>query len=414
VPSAPPGEGDLGGPRSLDSCFRRKDTSLLFIRLKCSPFFCSAPPNKDSSAMPSKDSPLFPAEGNLGNASSSGGNAQLGYDAFLLVGFGGPERPEDIPAFLESVLGGRKLPPDRLQELAEPYYLFGGQSPINAQLRALLTALIELLRAEGPPLAVYWGNRHAPPFLEEAIQQMADDGCRRALAFVTSAFGSYPGCRQYREAIQQARAAVGPAAPEIHKLRLCFNHPGFIEAAADRVQAVLAQFGEPVRQEVRLIFTAHSLPIAMAQTSPYQAQVEEACRLVAQKLGWAEWELVYQSRSGPPQQPWLQPLLPDYLWQLRQQQPDLRHLVFVPIGFLSDHMEVIYDLDVEVASVCEELGFAYHRAGTVGVHPRFVRMIRELIFERLDPQAPRLALGGLGPSPDECPATCCPPPAGRQ
>jgi ferrochelatase len=358
-------------------------------------------PQNSSSSEPAKQQP-------------AGANPDPPYDAFLLVGFGGPERPEDVLPFLESVLGGRKLPPERLQELAEPYYLFGGQSPINAQNRALLTALIELLHSEGPPLAVYWGNRHAPPFLQEAVQQMAEDGCRRALAFVTSAFGSYPGCRQYREAIEQAQAAVGPAAPEIHKLRLFFNHPGFIEAVADRAQSAFAQIDPAERAKTALIFTAHSLPVPMAQTSPYQEQLHEACRLVAEQLHWPEWQLVYQSRSGPPEQPWLQPELPDYLWQLRQQQPTLRHLLFVPIGFLSDHMEVIYDLDVEVAGACEELGFAYHRAGTVGVHPRFVRMIRELILERLDPHRPRRALGGLGPSADECPPHCCPPPAGRQ
>lgn len=338
-----------------------------------------------------------------------GGSVDLGYDAFVLVGFGGPELPEDVVPFLESVVGGRKLPPDRLEELVQRYSLFGGQSPLNAQNRALLTALIELLHAEGPPLAVYWGNRHAPPFLDEAVQQMADDGCRRVLAFAVSAFGSYPGCRQYQEAIQKARAAVGPNAPQINKLRLFFNHPGFIEAVADRIQNVLNQIPVPEREKSLLVFTAHSLPVWMAQTSPYQKQLHEACRLTAEKLGCSEWELVYQSRSGPPSQPWLQPLLPEYLESLRQRQPKLRHLVFAPIGFLSDHMEVIYDLDVETAGVCEELGFEYLRAGTVGVHPRFVRMIRELILERLDPQTPRLALGTLGPSPDTCPADCCAP-----
>ncbi|MDW8036584.1 MAG: ferrochelatase [Thermoguttaceae bacterium] len=334
---------------------------------------------------------------------------QLPYDAFLLVGFGGPERPEDVIPFLESVLGGRQLPPERLQELTERYMLFGGQSPLNAQNRALLTAVIEEFRAHGLPLAVYWGNRHAPPLLEEAISQMAEDGCRRALAFVTSAFGSYPGCRQYQEAIQKARSSVGPAAPEIDKLRLFFNHPGFIEAVADRVRTTFRLLGGVRSDEVEVLFTAHSLPVAMAKTSPYQEQLLEACRLVAEALSWPHWQLVYQSRSGSATEAWLQPELPQYLYQLREQQPGVRHLVFVPIGFLSDHMEVIYDLDVEVAGVCEELGLQYHRAGTVGVHPRFVRMIRELVLERLDPASPRLALGNLGPSPDECPPTCCLP-----
>lgn len=357
--------------------------------------------------MSSPASPLFPSEGNPGNAPSHAGDAQPGYDAFLLVGFGGPERPEEVIPFLESVLDGRKLPPERLDEMVQRYSLFGGQSPLNAQNRALLAALIQELHTHGPSLALYWGNRHAPPLLQEAVQQMADDGCRRALAFVTSAFGSYPGCRQYQEAIQQAQAAVGPDAPQIDKLRLFFNHPGFIEAVADRVQTTLNQLPPTEQEKSLLVFTAHSLPVQMAKTSPYQGQVHEACRLAAEKLGWSEWELVYQSRSGPSTQAWLQPELPDYLETLRRQRPAVRHLVFVPIGFLSDHMEVIYDLDVETAGLCEELGFEYHRAGTVGVHPRFVRMIRELILERLDPHAPRLALGHLGPSPDECPPDCC-------
>lgn len=333
----------------------------------------------------------------------------MAYDAFLLVGFGAPERPEDVIPFLERVLAGRQLSAQRLEELAEPYYLFGGQSPLNAQYRALLAALIEELHTHRLPLAVYWGNRHAPPFLQEAIEQMAEDGCRRALAFVPSAFGSYPGCRQYQQAIQNARAAVGPCAPEIHKLRLFFNHPGFIEAVADRVQTTLGQLGPVGAEEVRLIFTAHSLPVGMAKTSPYVEQLQEACRLVAERVGWEQWELMYQSRSGPTSEAWLQPELPGCLEQLRRHHPGLQHLVFVPIGFLSDHMEVIYDLDVEVAGVCQELGFQYYRTGTVGVHPRFVGMIRELILERLDPQRSRLFLGRLGPSPDECRPDCCLP-----
>lgn len=337
-------------------------------------------------------------------------SAWVPYDALLLVSFGGPERPEDVLPFLKSVLGGRAIPQERLEELAEPYYLLGGVSPLNAQNRALVAAVVDEFHRHGPPIAVYWGNRHTPPFLEEAVQQMADDGCQRALAFMTSAFGSYPGCRQYQEAIEQARLAVGPESPQIDKLRLFFNHPGFIESAADRVQSTLAQLSPGDQEKARLIFTAHSLPVWMAQTSPYPTQVQEACRLVAEQLERTSWALVYQSRSGPPDQPWLQPELPDFLWPLRAQEPELRHLVFVPIGFLSEHIEVIYDLDVEVAEACKALGFEYHRSGTVGVHAGFVKMIRELTMERIDPNAPRLALGVLGPSPDECPSACCPPP----
>lgn len=329
------------------------------------------------------------------------------YDALLLVSFGGPEKMGDVLPFLENVLRGKNVPHERMLEVAEHYELFDGVSPINQQNRALLAALIEELNRHGPPLSVYWGNRNWHPLLADTVQQMADDGVRRALALVTSAFGCYSGCRQYLEDIEQARQAVGPDAPPIDKLRLFYNHPGFIEATAQRVQQALDQIPAERRDAARLIFTAHSVPLAMARQCRYEAQLREACRLVSEQLGRAEGPLVYQSRSGPPSQPWLEPDVGDYLVELHGREK-LGDVVLVPIGFLSEHMEVIFDLDVEIRALCEELGIRMVRSAPVGTHPRFVQMIRELIVERLDPNAERLALGPDGPSHDVCPPGCCP------
>ena len=344
------------------------------------------------------------------------------YDALLLVSFGGPEGPDDVLPFLENVVCGKNVPRWRLLEVARHYELFDGVSPINAQNRALLAALVAELNAHGPPLPVYWGNRHWHPMLADTIRQMADDGVRRALAFVTSAFGSYPGCRQYLEDIERARLEVGPKAPTIDKLRLFFNHPGFIEATADRTAAALASLPAEKRANARLLFTAHSLPVAMAERAPYVRQLQEACRLVVEGLppeflgdsfplllgeGQGEgWQLAYQSRSGPPSQPWLEPDVREQI-RLLHEAGRPGPLVLAPIGYLTENMEIIYDLDVEVRGLCDELGIEMVRAAVVGNHPRFVRMIRELVVERLEPSAPRLALGTLGPWPDECPADCC-------
>ncbi|MDD4268988.1 MAG: ferrochelatase [Pirellulaceae bacterium] len=332
----------------------------------------------------------------------------LPYDAVLLVSFGGPERAADVLPFLENVLRGKRVPRARMLEVAEHYYLFDGVSPINAQLRALLAALIADLDAHGVHLPVYWGNRNWHPMLEDTIRQMAEDGIRRALAFVTSAFASYSGCRQYLEDIQAARTAIGSAAPVVEKLRLFFNHPGFIEPMAERVAEAFESIAPGDRPATRLLFTAHSLPLAMADRCGYVEQLREACRLVAERAGRGAWDLVYQSRSGPAEQAWLEPDIRDRLAALRG-DAGCRHVVVAPIGFLAEHMEVIYDLDVEVAGLCQDLDMTMVRAAVVGCHPRFVAMIRELLQERLDDRPVRLALGNLGPSPDVCPAGCCPP-----
>jgi ferrochelatase len=332
------------------------------------------------------------------------------YDAVLLLSFGGPEKPEDVIPFLENVLRGRNVPRERMLEVAEHYYRFGGKSPINEQARELIAALTADLERHGPKLPVYWGNRNWHPMLADTVRQMQADGVRRALAFVTSAFGSYSGCRQYREDIDRARAEVGDAAPEIHKLRVFHNHPGFIQAVTDRVAEAIARIPDDRRAAAKLAFTAHSIPVSMVESSPYVRQLEDACGLVAQACG-KPWSLVYQSRSGPPSQPWLGPDICDAIraWHA---EGGLEDLIVAPIGFLSDHLEVQYDLDIQAAEVCAELGVNFERAGTAGVHPALVSMIRELILEQTEGATPR-SVGSLGIDPKLCDAQCDRPPASR-
>ncbi|MGA2212387.1 MAG: ferrochelatase [Bryobacteraceae bacterium] len=310
------------------------------------------------------------------------------FDAVLVLSFGGPEKSDDVIPFLENVLRGRNVPRERMLAVAEHYYHFGGKSPINDQARALIAALEGELAKHGPQLPIYWGNRNWHPYLADTLRQMKADGVRRALAFATSIFSSYSGCRQYLEDIQRARTEVD-GAPEIQKLRTFYKHPLFIEAQADRVRESLGN------RPAQIIFTAHSIPSSMAETSDYQKQLQESCRLVAESLGRGDWRLVYQSRSGPASQPWLEPDIADVVRGLDRGSD----VVVVPIGFVSDHMEVIYDLDYEARAIAEERGVNMLRAATVGVHPKFVRMIRELIADPL--------------SHDACPANCCPAPARR-
>lgn len=335
------------------------------------------------------------------------------YDAVLVASFGGPERREDVLPFLENVLRGKNVPRARMLEVAEHYEHFGGRSPINQQNRDLIAALETELRGVGIELPIYWGNRNWHPFLADALRRMRADGRRRALAFVTSAFSSYSGCRQYLDDIARARAEVAADGegepPVVEKLRVFFNHPGFIEAVTARVRQAFAEIPPERHASARLLYTAHSIPISMARGSQYVEQLEEACRLVSAGLGRAGDRLVWQSRSGPPAQPWLEPDIVAALRDLRSQ--GVAEVVVMPIGFVSDHMEVLYDLDTEAAAVCEEIGVRLVRAGTPGVHPRFVAMIRELIEERISGRAERAAVGRLAPWPDACPPDCCPAPA---
>jgi ferrochelatase len=333
-------------------------------------------------------------------------------DAILILSFGGPDRAEEVMPFLENVLRGRNVPRERMLEVAEHYYHFGGRSPINDQNRALMEALRQVLAAEGPDLPVYWGNRNWHPLLADTLRQMTADGVRRAYVFVTSAYSSYSGCRQYLEDLARARETVGPEAPELLKLRAFYNHPGFIETMAERLHAALDRIPTERRASAALAFTAHSVPVSMAETSRYVQQIEEACRLVADRVNRPSYRLVYQSRSGAPGQPWLGPDILEYLRELASAGVT-RDVVLAPVGFISDHMEVVYDLDTEARQLCDELGLHMIRTATVGSHPRFAAMVRELVLER-SADAPRRALGEMGPSHDFCAADCCPAPKARR
>ncbi len=327
------------------------------------------------------------------------------YDAFLLVSFGGPEGPADVMPFLENVLRGRNVPRERMLEVAAHYQRFGGKSPLNDQNRALLAAVKQEFAAAGIKLPVYWGNRNWHPLLPDALRQMKQDGVKRALAFFTSAFSSYSGCRQYRENIAAAQAEVGEGAPQVDKLRAFFNHPGFIEPMVEKTRAALSQIPVEQRDKAQLLFTAHSIPLGMAATCQYEAQLREASHLVAAGVGCGDWRLVYQSRSGPPTQPWLEPDVGAALREFAESGG--KDVVVVPIGFISDHIEVLFDLDEEAQNIARQIGLNMVRAATVGTHPRFVRMIRELAQERLGDHPVRPALGDLGPSHDVCPQDCC-------
>jgi ferrochelatase len=326
------------------------------------------------------------------------------YDALLYVSFGGPERPEDVMPFLDNVVRGRDVPRERLLEVAEHYYDNGGRSPINGHNRALIAALEASLADAGVDLPILWGNRNWDPDLTDALEQARAAGHDRLLAFVTSAYSSYSGCRQYREDLATAQAEVGSPAT-IDKIRVFFNHPGFVVAQTDHVREALATLDATVRDTARLVFVTHSLPTAMARHSDYVAQHYEAARLVAAGLDQRhDWDLVYCSRSGPPQVPWLEPDVGDHLAHLRKD--GVEAVVVVPIGFVADHMEVIHDLDVEAREVADDVGLAMARAGTVGTHPAFVAGVRDLILERLR-GAPRQAAGTMGPWHDACPLDCC-------
>jgi ferrochelatase len=333
----------------------------------------------------------------------------MDYDAILVVSFGGPESKEEVIPFLENVLRGKNIPRERLLAVAEHYYHFGGKSPINEQTRDLIAALKTELQRNGPDLPIYLGNRNWHPLLPDTLRQMKQHGIRRAIGFVTSAYSSYSGCRQYREDIARAQGEVGPGAPEVDKLRAFFNHPGFIEVTIERVRDALQAVPADARQNVQIIYTAHSIPLSMANTSDYVTQLQEVRRLVSTARAQTNDVLVYQSRSGAPGQPWLEPDILDYLRRVKAEGL-ASAVVLAPISFISDHMEVLYDLDIEAQQLCDSLALPMTRAKTVGVHPKFISMIRELILERMNPGSERRALGILGPRSDVCTADCCPTP----
>ncbi|MEV0415066.1 ferrochelatase [Streptomyces sp. NPDC050448] len=354
------------------------------------------------------------------------------YDALLLLSFGGPEGPDDVVPFLENVTRGRGIPRERLKEVGQHYFGFGGVSPINGQNRELLDALRKDFAEHGLDLPVYWGNRNWAPYLTDTMREMAADGRRRIAVLATSAYASYSGCRQYRENLADALAALAGEGvaelPEVDKLRHYFNHPGFVQPMIDGVLAALASLPQEVRAGAHLAFTTHSIPTAAADTSgPVEEHTAdgEGGAYVRQHLDVAQviadavraetgaelpWELVYQSRSGAPHIPWLEPDICDHLEALHGAGAPA--VVMVPIGFVSDHMEVLYDLDTEATAKAAELGLPIARSATVGADPRFAAAVRELVLERAAAErgepVERCALGLLGPSHDLCAVGCCP------
>lgn len=327
-------------------------------------------------------------------------------DAILFVSFGGPNQHEDVMPFLENVTRGRGVPRERLEQVAEHYYHFDGKSPINEQNLTMIADLTRLLSIQGPDIPVYFGNRNWHPFLNDTFNQMKADGVTRVFAFVTSAFSCYSGCRQYRENIYAAQEATGTQSMEINKLRVYFNHPGFIDPLVDWVKQAMAE-----SPNSRLIFTAHSVPMWMANGSRYVEQLTEASRLVATGAGIESFDLVYQSRSGAPNMPWLEPDILDHMRVLHEQ--GTKDILVCPIGFISDHMEVLYDLDEEARLLAAELGMNLKRTPTSSHDPRFAAMIRELVLERSGDLLTRIALGTYGASHDVCPVDCCTPPPAR-
>ncbi len=314
------------------------------------------------------------------------------HDAILLLSFGGPEGPDDVIPFLENVTRGRGVPRARLEEVAEQYRMFGGVSPINDQNRALLAALRTELDRRDIRLPVHWGNRNWAPYVEDTMAELAAAGHRRVLALTTSAFSSYSACRQYLEDIERARAHVGDTAPAVDKIRPYWSHPGFLGAVVDHVRDALDRAPEGAR----LVFTAHSIPLSMASTSDYEVQLRAVAAQVVEVVApGQEWDLVFQSRSGPPQVPWLEPDIVDHLHALADRET--RAVVVVPIGFVSDHMEVKFDLDTQAAAAAASLGITMVRASTVGTHPTFVSGLVDLIEQYL---------GGdvVACAPDCCPA----------
>jgi ferrochelatase len=332
------------------------------------------------------------------------------YDALLVLSFGGPEGPDDVMPFLENVTRGRDIPPARLEAVAEHYLHFGGVSPINAQNRAFVAAIEADFAANELDLPVYWGNRNWAPYVGDVVAEMASAGVRNALVFVTSAYASFSACRQYQDDLAVAAAALGATAPELHKLRHFFDHPGFIEPQQGAVRAAVDAITPDRHPTTRLVFVAHSIPEAMAAAAGpggglYVAQLDAAAALVAGAAPGIDRVLAYCSRSGPPTVPWLTPDINDALRNLAAE--GVTDVIVVPIGFVSDHIEVRWDLDVAAAATAAELGLGFHRTAPPAADPRFVAMVRELVEERLDRRTPRCALSDLGPSHDSCPAGCC-------
>lgn len=347
------------------------------------------------------------------------------YDAVVLVSFGGPEGPDEVVPFLENVTRGRGIPVERLAQVGEHYFLFGGRSPINDQCRTLLAALRAEFDRRGLNIPLFWGNRNWNPYLTDTFAEIAAAGHRRVLAVMTSAYPSYSSCRQYQENLSEA---VGDSGIVVDRLRHYANHPGFVTASVAATQTALGSLGEQAAK-ARLVFVTHAIPTAMALTSGPEPRstdgayvdwhsdvAADVTRQVSDAAGQAyDFDLVYCSRSGPPTQPWLEPDVNDHLAALKER--GVAAVVCVPIGFISDHMEVIYDLDTEAAATAQGLGLGFARAATAGVHPAFVSGLVDLAVERAqaarNERVTRPVIRNSPPGKYVCPQTCCPAPVRR-
>lgn len=328
------------------------------------------------------------------------------YDAILFCSFGGPEGKEDVIPFLENVLRGKNVPHQRMLEVAEHYNHFGGVSPINEQNRKIIALLKDELKTREIKLPVYWGNRNWHPLFADTLKQMANDGVRKCLALVTSSFSSYSGCRQYREDLAKALQDSGTEI-EIQKIRAFYDHPGFLLTVQDETEKAWKNLPLDRKKTSKILFAAHSIPDAMSRHCNYVAQLQGSCHWIASRLDLPtrNWQLVFQSRSGPPTQPWLEPDICDEIQRLKNEEA-LTDVVVVPIGFLTDHMEVLFDLDTEAKELCETLGIGFQRVATVGHRSGFISGLADLIVERLD-DLPPSSCQGLTPAPNVCPADCC-------
>jgi len=328
------------------------------------------------------------------------------FDSLLLLSFGGPEGPDDVMPFLRNVTKGRGVPDERLAVVADQYALFGGKSPINDLNRGLLDSINHELTSRGYELPTFWGNRNWHPFLSDAVEQLKSDGHKSTVCLVTSAFSSYSGCRQYHEDLEVACAALSEP-PAIERVRVFWNHPGFLETAAELLTE--SRVNASLSTQTPVLHTAHSLPLSMAANSDYEAQLNEAAEIVSELAGMqGPSEVVFQSRSGPPSVPWLEPSIESRLQELAAD--GISEVLVHPLGFIADHMEVLFDLDTQAFGVAKESGITMVRTPTVGTHPRFVAMLVDLIEEAAGLREDRPTLGSSGPRPDTCLLDCCPAP----
>ncbi|HJP15728.1 MAG TPA: ferrochelatase [Acidimicrobiales bacterium] len=331
--------------------------------------------------------------------------------ALFLVGFGGPEGPEDVWPFLESVTAGRNIPADRLTEVADRYLSRGGISPVNERMRSILDSVQKVLEREQLDIPVFWGNRNSTPFIEEAIEEIDRQGLTEVAAWITSPYRSYSSCRQYLEQIEAGMERVDGRV-SVTRLRPHFDHPGCIETAADRLTEALLSLPKEKQEETRLLFSAHSLPMSDVETCSYVEEINEAARLISERVdpkNKLSWEVVWQSRSGPPQVPWLVPDVCDRIGELAAE--GISSIAISPVGFIVHNFEIEWDLDVEAAECADGHGMAFVRAETADSDPRFAEMIVDLLKENFSQHPVPLSLGNLGITPVPCPSDCCPSPS---